>query len=93
MEATPWKKPFTTITVVILAVVALLHALRLLFDWSVTVEGTAVPGWVSVVGLIVSAGLAVRTWREKYVNPPATRSHMLVKPAGIFSTMVVGSVS
>ena len=58
------KKPFTTITVVILAVVALLHALRLLFDWSVTVEGTAVPGWVSVVGLIVSAGLAVGTWRE-----------------------------
>ena len=64
MEATPWKKPFTTITVVILAVVALLHALRLLFDWSVTVEGTAVRGWVSVVGLIVSAGLAVGTWRE-----------------------------
>jgi len=58
------KKPFTTITVVILAVVALLHALRLLFDWSVTVEGTAVRGWVSVVGLIVSAGLAVGTWRE-----------------------------
>ena len=50
------KKPFTTITVVILAVVALLHALRLLFAWSVTVEGTAVPGWVSIVGLVVVAG-------------------------------------
>ena len=58
------KKPFTTITVVVLAVVALLHALRLLFAWSVIVEGTAVPGWVSIVGLIAAAGLAVGTWRE-----------------------------
>ena len=58
------KKPITTITVVILALVALAHALRLLFGWSVAVAGTDVPNWVSIVALIVAAGLAVGTWQE-----------------------------
>jgi hypothetical protein len=40
------KKPFTFVTVVILAIVALAHLLRLLFGWSVSVPGTDVPTWV-----------------------------------------------
>lgn len=58
------KKPFTTLTVAILAIVAIAHALRLVFGWSIAIAGTDVPAWVSIVALIVSAGLAVGTWRE-----------------------------
>jgi hypothetical protein len=58
------KKPFTLVTVIILAIVALAHLLRLLFGWSVSVAGTDVPTWVSVIALIISATLAYGTWRE-----------------------------
>jgi hypothetical protein len=58
------KKPFTTITVVILALMAIAHALRLIFDWSVTLEGTQVPTWVSLLALVITACLAAGLWRE-----------------------------
>ncbi|HBR27685.1 MAG TPA: hypothetical protein DD732_11760 [Rhizobiales bacterium] len=57
-------KPFTTAALVIFALVAIVHALRLLLGWSITVDGTDVPMWVSVVGLVIAAGLAVGLWRE-----------------------------
>jgi hypothetical protein len=60
-------KPFTTATLVILALVAIGHALRLLLGWSVTVDGADVPMWPSVVALVVTAGLAVGLWRETRV--------------------------
>lgn len=57
-------KPFTTIAVVIFTLVALLHLLRLLFGWEVTIAGTVIPMWASYVGLLIAAGLAVMLWRE-----------------------------
>jgi hypothetical protein len=36
-------KPFTTATLVILALVAIVHALRLLLGWSVTVDDADIP--------------------------------------------------
>jgi hypothetical protein len=35
--------------------------------WSVTVNGSDVPMWVSAVALVVFAGLAVGLWREMRV--------------------------
>ena len=58
------KKPFTTVTVVVLALIALAHALRIMLAWKVAIAGTHVPMWVSIVALIVAAGLAVGTWHE-----------------------------
>jgi hypothetical protein len=58
------KKPFTMVTVVVLAVVAIAHALRLIFGLSVTLGGAEIPMWVSVVALVVAAALAIGTWRE-----------------------------
>jgi hypothetical protein len=49
------KKPFTMVTVVVLAVVAIAHALRLIFGLSVTLGGAEIPMWVSVVALVVAA--------------------------------------
>ncbi len=57
-------KPFTTIAAVILALVALLHLLRLFMYWEVTVNGLVIPMWASVLGLVIAAGLAVMLLRE-----------------------------
>lgn len=62
-------KPFTTIAVVIFALIALMHVLRLFLGWEVTLNGTAIPMWVSVVGLVIAVVLAVMLWRE---NRPAS---------------------
>ena len=60
-------KPFTTATLIILVLVAIVHALRLAMGWSVTVNGSGVPMWVSAVALVVFAGLAVGLRREMRV--------------------------
>jgi hypothetical protein len=57
-------KPFTTATLVILALVAIVHVLRLLLGWSVTINGTDIPMWVSAVAFVITTGLAVGLWRE-----------------------------
>ena len=57
-------KPFTTLAAVIFALVALLHLLRLLLGWEITVSGLVVPQWVSILGFLITAGLAVMLWRE-----------------------------
>jgi hypothetical protein len=57
-------KPFTAATLVILALVAIVHVLRLLLGWSVTINGTDIPMWVSAVAFVITAGLAVGLWRE-----------------------------
>jgi hypothetical protein len=52
---------------IILALLAIVHALRMVMGWSVTVNGSDVPMWVSAVALVVFAGLAVGLWREMRV--------------------------
>lgn len=58
------KKPFTLLAVLIFAIVALVHLLRLVFGWEVTFNGTVVPHWLSAVGLAVAGGLAAGLWWE-----------------------------
>ena len=62
-EGNIMKKPFTTVTVVVLAVVAIAHALRLIFGLTVALGGAEVAMWVSTVALVVAAALAIG-WRE-----------------------------
>ena len=57
-------KPFTALTVVILAVFGLVHLLRLIGGWTVTINGWPVPMAVSVVALVIAWGLAALVWRE-----------------------------
>ena len=57
-------KPFTAIAVVVFTLVALVQLVRLLFAWEVTVNGIAIPMWVSVIALLVASSLAVMLWRE-----------------------------
>ena len=57
-------KPFTKIAIAVFSLVAILHLLRLVFGWEVIVSGIIIPLWVSVIGLIVSGGLAFLLWRR-----------------------------
>jgi hypothetical protein len=58
------NKPFTTVAVVLFVMIALVHLLRLLLGWEVTVNGMVVPKWASGPGFVITAGLALMVWRE-----------------------------
>lgn len=57
-------KPATTVAAVLLLLIAVAHVLRLIYGWQVTVADRLVPMWVSGVGLVIAATLAVLLWRE-----------------------------
>ena len=63
-------KPFTAITVVLLTLIALVQLLRFILGWEVTVNGLMVPGWLSGIAFVITAGLAVMVWREARHGPP-----------------------
>ena len=54
----------TRLAALLLLLVALAHLLRLVLGTTITIGTYAVPMWVSVVAVIVPAGLAVGLWRE-----------------------------
>jgi len=57
-------KPFTAIAVVFLALIAIVHLLRLFAGWEVVVVGFVIPVWWSGIGALVAGGLALMVWRE-----------------------------
>ena len=57
-------KPFTTVTVVLLALIAVVQLIRFVFGWTVTVNGLIVPVWLSGIVFVLAAGLAIMVWRE-----------------------------
>ena len=63
-------KPFTAITVVLLAIIAVVQLLRFVLGWEVTVNGLIVPVWLSGIAFVIATGLAVMVWREARRGPP-----------------------
>ena len=59
-------KPFTTIAVAFLALIAVVHLLRLFAGWEVIVVGFTIPVWWSGFGLLIAGGLALMVWREAH---------------------------
>jgi membrane protein implicated in regulation of membrane protease activity len=57
-------KPATLVATIFLAVVALLHVVRLMFQVELSVNGAPVPMWLSLIGFLFTGGLAVWMWRE-----------------------------
>ena len=57
-------KPFTTLAAAIFLLVATGHAIRLAMGWGIAVEGFAIPLWLSGVGTVVPAALAIMLLRE-----------------------------
>jgi hypothetical protein len=58
------NRPFAFLAVLIFTIVALVHLLRLVLGWEVTIGSVAVPMWASGLGLVIAGGLAVMLWRE-----------------------------
>jgi hypothetical protein len=57
-------KPFTTVAVLIFALIALAHLYRVVRPFEVVVAGCSIPQWASIAGLIVASVLALMVWRE-----------------------------
>ena len=57
-------KPFTILAVAIFGLVAVIHVLRLIFAWDVTISGLVVPMWISMAGAILGGVLAVMVKKE-----------------------------
>ncbi len=60
---------FVLLTSSIFAVIAVLHALRLIYGWNVTIGEWTVPVWVSAVGFLVAGGLALQGFLLKRKQP------------------------
>ena len=57
------QRIFSLVTAVLFFLIALLHAVRVVRGWQVTIEGAVVPIWISWVGLAVAAYLAYEGFR------------------------------
>ena len=51
-------RTFSLVTAALFSLMALLHAVRILRGWHVTVEGAVMPIWISWIGLAIAAYLA-----------------------------------
>jgi hypothetical protein len=59
---------FSLITAAVFLLIALGHAIRLLFGWHVTVDNVVVPVWISWIGLAIAAFLAYEGFRFSKVR-------------------------
>jgi hypothetical protein len=57
------QRTFCLVTAMLFLLIALLHAVRLLRGWQITIEGAVVPLWVSWIGLAITAYLAWQGFR------------------------------
>jgi flagellar biosynthesis protein FliR len=57
-------KPVTTIVAILLVAISIGHLLRVIFQIDVVANGVDIPIWVSILGCIVTAVLALMLWRE-----------------------------
>jgi hypothetical protein len=55
---------FSLMAAAVFLVIALGHAIRLLFGWHVTVENVVVPVWTSWIGLAIVGYLAYQGFRS-----------------------------
>ena len=59
------QKTFLQAAGVIFSLIAVLHLLRLVFQWPAEIAGWAVPMWFSVVALLVAVYLGMTAFRMK----------------------------
>lgn len=57
-------KPFTTLTIVFLGLLALMQLGRALLGWVVVVNGVGIPLWASAIAAVIAGGLALMLWQE-----------------------------
>lgn len=57
-------KPFTTIAIVFLSLIAILQLTRFVSGWEVMINGVSIPLWASGLAFIIAGGIAAMLWRE-----------------------------
>lgn len=57
-------KPFTTLAIVLLALIAVLQLTRFIRGWEVLINGVSIPLWASGLAFVVAGGIAAMLWRE-----------------------------
>lgn len=57
------QRTFSLITAILFLLIALLHALRLLRGWQVTIGDIVVPVWVSWIGLAIAGYLGYQGFK------------------------------
>jgi len=57
-------KTGASLAIFLFVVVAVAHVLRLIFSVPITAGSWIVPQWVSLIGAVVPAGIAILLWRE-----------------------------
>lgn len=57
-------RPFTSVAVFVLALIAFAHLLRVIVGWEVVIGGLVLPMWPSVLVFLFFGWLAVGVWRE-----------------------------
>ena len=57
-------KPFTVIAVIVFSLIAILQLIRFILGWEVSVNGLAIPVWLSGIVCLLAGGLAVMLWME-----------------------------
>ena len=57
-------KPFTIVAIVLFSLIAIVQLARLILGWEVSVNGVAIPMWVSCIAFVIAGGVAVMVWRE-----------------------------
>ena len=58
------KRPFTLIAAIIFALMAIVHAYRLLTHFQIIAGSHMLPMWLSIVAIVVTGILAVGLYRE-----------------------------
>ena len=57
------QKTFSTVTLVIFSLIALLHALRLVYGWNAVIGGWSVPMWLSGLAVVLAGYLAYSAFK------------------------------
>lgn len=62
------QKTFCLISGIIFLIVAVVHALRLVYGWQVIIGDWAMPTSISIIGLVVAGYLAFAAFRLRQVT-------------------------
>ena len=58
------SKGYFVVTGFIFAIIAIVHAMRLVYRWHVEIDAWVIPQWLSVLGVLLPGALALWAFRE-----------------------------
>ncbi len=61
-------KPFATLAVILLSLIATMQLIRFVLAWEVTVNGLTIPVWLSGIAFVVAGGIATMLWHESHAR-------------------------